>query len=143
MKNKVLVAVLGICTAVCTVAVDYAYTEHLYAERIAEDALYESLDADPHTLYGGFTVEELGEGYDKPSSVFGKVILDVPIINQFPELPIGCEVTSAAGRVRSDGRRASEHPRFHFPVSDAGRRAVHTGADARIAVQEHHENESE
>lgn len=95
MKNKLLAAVLVLCTAACTIAADYVYTEQLNAERIAEDALYESLDADPHALYAGFTVEELGEGYEKPSSVFGKVVLDIPIINQYPELPIGCEVTSA------------------------------------------------
>ncbi len=96
MKNSLLVTVLGLCTAACTFATDYAYTEYLQASRSAEEALYESLNADPHTLYGGYTVEQLGEGYEKPSSVFGKTVLDVPIIDQYPELPVGCEVTSAA-----------------------------------------------
>lgn len=96
MKNKFLVVTLGLCTAVCTVIADYAYTGQVYDERAAEYERYQSLNADPHMLYSGYTVEELGEGYEKPSSVFGKVVLDVPIINQFPELPIGCEITSAA-----------------------------------------------
>ncbi|MCH5349420.1 MAG: C39 family peptidase [Oscillospiraceae bacterium] len=95
MKNKLLVFTLGICTAVCTVVADYAYTGQVYDERAAEIARYESLNADPHMLYNGYTVEELGEGYQKPASIFGKIILDVPIINQYPELPIGCEITSA------------------------------------------------
>ncbi len=96
MKNKLLVTTLGIATAVCTVIADYAYTGQVYDERAAEMERYDSLNADPHTLYGGYTVEELGEGYEKPNGVFGKVLLDVPIINQYPELPVGCEITSAA-----------------------------------------------
>lgn len=96
MKNKLLVTTLGICTAVCTVIADYVYTGQVFDERSAEIERYESLNADPHMLYCGYTVEELGTGYVKPSSVFGKVLLDVPIINQYPELPIGCEITSAA-----------------------------------------------
>lgn len=96
MRNKLLVAVLGICTAVCTFIADYAYTGQVYDERAAEMERYRQLNADPHTLYCGYTVEELGEGYEKPSNVFGKVMLEVPILNQYPELPIGCEITSAA-----------------------------------------------
>lgn len=95
MKNKLLVTTLGIATAVCTVIADYAYTGQVYDERAAEMERYDALNADPHTLYGGYTVEELGEGYEKPNGVFGKVLLDVPIINQYPELPVGCEITSA------------------------------------------------
>ena len=96
MKNKLLVFTLGVCTAVCTLVADYAYTEQVFSERFAEAERYDSLNADPHMLYGGYTVEELGEGYTKPASVFGKVVMDVPVISQYPELPVGCEVTSAA-----------------------------------------------
>lgn len=96
MKNKLLVTTLGIATAVCTVIADYAYTGQVYDERAAEIERYNALKADPHALYGGYTVEELGEGYEKPDGIFGKYILDVPIISQYPELPVGCEITSAA-----------------------------------------------
>ena len=96
VRNQLVVFTLGICTAACTLIADYAYTDQVYSERIAEQERYESLNADPHMLYGGYTVEELGEGYVKPSSVFGKVVMDVPVISQYPELPVGCEVTSAA-----------------------------------------------
>jgi uncharacterized protein YvpB len=72
------------------------YTQALYSDRIAEQELYEQLDADPHALYNGFTVEELGAGYDKPAEIFGKAVIDVPLINQYPELPVGCEPTCAA-----------------------------------------------
>lgn len=37
----------------------------------------------------------LSEGYRKPKSRFGKIQLDVPVVNQYPELPNGCEITSA------------------------------------------------
>lgn len=95
MKNKVLVTTLAVCTAICTVIADYAYTGQIQDERRAEIERYEQLDADPNTLYCGYTVEQLGEGYEKSESVFGTVKIDVPIINQFPELPVGCEITSA------------------------------------------------
>lgn len=95
MRNKLLVTVLAICAAVCTVITDYIYTSGVYENRANEAALYASLNADPHTEYRGFTVEELGEGYEKPSGLFGKTVLNVPVINQFPEMPVGCEITSA------------------------------------------------
>ncbi len=96
MKNKLLVTTLGIATVVCTVIADYAYTGQVYDERAEEVARYDAEGAAPHTLYNGWTVEELGMGYEKPSGVFGKIMLDVPIISQYPELPVGCEITSAA-----------------------------------------------
>ncbi len=95
LENKVLVATLAICTAVCTVIADYAYTGEVQDERYAEALLYEQLNADPHMLYGGYTVEQLGAGYEKPVPVFGKTLVEVPVINQFPELPVGCEPVCA------------------------------------------------
>lgn len=96
MKNKLLVGTLALCTVVCTVIADYAYTGQVYDERAEEVARYDAEGATPHTLYNGWTVEELGKGYEKPSGVFGKIMLDVPIISQYPELPVGCEITGAA-----------------------------------------------
>ena len=58
VKNKLLVITLGICTAVCTVIADYAYTGQILDERFAEVMRYEALNADPHTRYGGYSVEE-------------------------------------------------------------------------------------
>lgn len=95
MRNKVLVAALGICLGAASVAADYVYTQSVNAARIAEHDTYEQLDADPHALYCGYTVEELGEGYNKPVGIFGQTTLDVPLINQHPELPVGCEPVCA------------------------------------------------
>ena len=95
MRNKILVAILGISVAVMSVIVDYVYTNSVFEERFEEYSRYENLNADPHTHYSGFTVEQFGEGYEKPSELFGTVELDVPIINQMPELPVGCEPVCA------------------------------------------------
>lgn len=96
MRNKILVAALGVCVAALAVCVDYIYTESLYSDRVEEHEVYEELKVDPHTLYNGYTVEELGSGYDKPSRLFNKSVIDVPVINQYPELPVGCEAVCGA-----------------------------------------------
>lgn len=96
MRNKILVTVLGISVAAMSVIVDYVYTNSVFEERYEEYSKYESLQADPHTHYNGFTVEQFGEGYEAPSEFFGKVELDVPLINQYPELPVGCEAVCGA-----------------------------------------------
>lgn len=96
MRNKLLVTALGLCLAASAACADYFCTWSLYSERTAEQERYEALDADPHALYNGYTVEELGSGYEKPVSVFGKTVIDVPLINQYPELPVGCESVCAA-----------------------------------------------
>ncbi len=41
------------------------------------------------------SASELFYGYKKPTVRFGKTIINVPIVNQYPELPVGCEITSA------------------------------------------------
>lgn len=96
MRNKILVSVLGLSVAVMSVVSDYVYTHHVYEERFEEYSKYENLQVDPHIHYNGFTVEQFGENYAKPSDLFGTVKLEVPLINQQPELPVGCEPVSAA-----------------------------------------------
>lgn len=96
MRYKAIIAALTVGLAAATVCADYFITNEKYNERTAENEKYTLLGADPHALYGGFTVEELGENYEKPSSMLGKVSVDVPLINQYPELPVGCEPCCAA-----------------------------------------------
>lgn len=87
---------LGFSVAVMSVISDYVYTNQVYDERYEEYSKYENLSVDPHIHYNGFTVENFGEGYEKPSELFGTVELAVPLINQMPELPVGCEPVCAA-----------------------------------------------
>ncbi len=96
MRNKILVVTLSLCLAAASVAADCVYTWSVYGKRLAEHNKYEELNADPHAHYNSYTVEELGSGYEKPSSLFGKTLIDVPLINQYPELPVGCEPVCAA-----------------------------------------------
>jgi uncharacterized protein YvpB len=96
MRYKAIIAALTVGLAAAAVCTDYFITNEKFSERIAENDRYTLLGADPHALYGGFTVEELGENYDKPSALLGKVSVDVPLIDQYPELPVGCEPSCAA-----------------------------------------------
>lgn len=100
MRNKILVTALGVCLAVTSVIFDYTYTNTLYEERVKEYDTYAALNADPHMEYNGYTVEQLGNGYDKPVNVFGRAVIDVPIINQYPEMPVGCEPVCAVSVIQ-------------------------------------------
>ena len=93
--NGKIIAVLGAALIVCTYITDMVWADSTYSSRINERIKYAELDADPHGTYAGYNVEELGEGYDKPEAFMGKVMIDFPVISQFPELPTGCEITCA------------------------------------------------
>lgn len=77
----------------------------------------------------------LSEGYRKPKSRFGKIQLDVPVVNQYPELPNGCEITSATAYLNYIGIKVDKLelcdnylPRSNrFTYSDNGRQR--TGPD--------------
>ncbi|MGN0642798.1 MAG: C39 family peptidase [Huintestinicola sp.] len=96
MKNFLLCAILGIAVLLCTVVIDYVYTDSLYEARLENKAVYASLDADPHRKYSGYTVEEMCEGYELPTESHGKKLINVPIVNQYPEMPVGCEIACTA-----------------------------------------------
>jgi Uncharacterized protein conserved in bacteria len=91
MKSALLIATLFFALSLSTGASDYTYSEDIYMDIIEEQIIY----ADRNTLYSGYTVNQLGEGYSKPDNFSGKVIIDIPVINQNPELPSGCEITSS------------------------------------------------
>lgn len=96
MKNTVLCAVLFIALVICAAASDYVNSDSLYRERLKEKIVYAELNADMHRKYNGYSVEELGEYYEKPYVFLGKTAIEMEIVNQYPELPVGCEVTCAA-----------------------------------------------
>ena len=100
LHNRLISAVLVMCLAAAALCADYVFTQSLYKSRVDEQELYSSLNADPHARYNGYTVEQLGEGYKKPKEFLGKVMLDVPLINQYPELPVGCESVCAAAELQ-------------------------------------------
>lgn len=100
MKNAAICTVLGLAAAVTAGAYDYISSDVLCRSRIEEKITYAQLNADIHRRYGGYTVEELSEGYAPAESFLGKSQIEMEIVNQYPELPVGCEVTCAAAMLR-------------------------------------------
>jgi len=108
-RNTALIVVLGTAFEAGSLISDYAYNGYMYSARIDEKAAYARINADPNMLYGGYTVKELGEGYTPAAaSVFGKYMIDVPVLNQYPELPVGCEITAATAAVNYLGYSADK-----------------------------------
>lgn len=114
MKNTVLVGILGAALCACLVASSFAGgAAQVYldaGEKISELQIT-TINGLPTTDFGDasdqnavngndifteFSAEELAVGYKPPTVRGGKTIIDVPVINQFPELPTGCEITSIA-----------------------------------------------
>lgn len=103
MKNAVVCCVLGVSAVLCAAVCDYINGDSLYRERLNEQAVYAELNADIHRKHGGYTVEELCEGYSSPNAFLDKVEIPMEVINQYPELPVGCEITCAAAMLNFFG----------------------------------------
>ncbi len=104
IKYKMLIFTLGACLFATSVASDYVYTEVLYFNRVAEKEMYDKMNVNANQKFNGYSIEEFGEGYAKPPAFFSeefseklfeKKLIEVPVINQYPELPVGCEIVSA------------------------------------------------
>ncbi|MGN0665847.1 MAG: C39 family peptidase [Huintestinicola sp.] len=93
MKNFIVCLILGISVLICTMVIDYVYTDSLREQREDNRAIYAFLDADPHRQYCGYTIEEICEGYSLPETSFEKVMINMDVLNQYPEMPVGCEIT--------------------------------------------------
>ncbi len=103
MKNALLCSVLGIAVILSAGIYDYVSGDSLYRERLTEKNVYAELNADMHRKYGGYTVDELCEGYENPGAFLGKTEITMEVLNQHPELPVGCEVTCAAAMLNFFG----------------------------------------
>lgn len=60
------------------------------------EAQMESFKNGENAFLKKYDINELKRGYSPPEISGGKTMVNVPIINQYPELPTGCEITSAA-----------------------------------------------
>lgn len=96
MNNVVLTVVLGMGLAACLAASYMAYGAGEEEKRINEQIHYAEAGLDESTMFGGYSYEQISEGYLPPVTGHGKTLIDVPIVNQFPELPVGCEIASEA-----------------------------------------------
>lgn len=136
MKNIVLCTILGLAAVVTAGAYDYITGDILCRSRLEEKITYAELGVDIHRKYGGYTVEELSEGYTPAESFLGKTRIEMEILNQYPELPVGCEVTCAAAMLKFLGYDIDKCSLAdnYLPVSDGDfteRDGVLYGADPR------------
>lgn len=88
--------VLGIALAVSAASYIYVCRESENKNEPSERLVYAELDADIHRRFGGYGIEELCEGYEPAKSFLGHSEISMEVINQYPELPVGCEITCAA-----------------------------------------------
>jgi len=97
VKNAFLLTVLGFTLIVSLVSFHLAW-ESYSEEREAELRIKEiSGEIRPREFV--FLKEndilEISKGYDSPSGFFGTTKINVPVVNQYPELPVGCEIAAA------------------------------------------------
>ena len=110
--NLLLTVVLGVSFAV-TSGINYYESVQSEVVRSVENDYISSGKDDELTSIRlqkicGYTIEEFGESYTPPDGLFNGKIIDVPIISQKPELPNGCEITSAAALLKYLGYNADK-----------------------------------
>ncbi len=103
MKYAALCAALGAALLVCTAAYDYVSGDTVFRSRLDEKAAYAELNADMNRKFGGYSIEELCSGYSAPEVFLGKTEIKMDVLNQYPELPVGCEITCAAAMLNFFG----------------------------------------
>lgn len=96
MKNIVLCVTLAVAAVAAAGAYDYVSADISCRSAMSERITYAELDADIHKRYRGYTVEELSAGYAPAENFLGKSQIPMNVVNQHPELPVGCEVACAA-----------------------------------------------
>lgn len=87
---------LGIALAVSAVSYIYVSRDSEYINNVNEQLVYAELNADIHRKFGGYDIDELCRGYEPPRSFLGQTEIPMEVVNQYPELPVGCEITCAA-----------------------------------------------
>lgn len=97
MNNGVIVVVLGIALAMCTVLDELALRVEEREKEIesAQTVMVQAFPEDNSSVFfEKYDINELSRYYPAPKFSDGKVLIEVPVINQYPELPTGCEITS-------------------------------------------------
>lgn len=98
MGNAVSAALLSLILAGC-MALNGA-SEQL--EEAKKQTFQETTTAEqvkvlpPSSFSQKYDFEKLAKSYPAPKKLWDKTWIPVPVINQYPELPVGCEITSAA-----------------------------------------------
>jgi uncharacterized protein YvpB len=108
MHNKIISLILGVFAAVFSVVSDYAETQGIESARFEKNAVFAEKNISREARYDGFTINEYIASYKyykkASKSLFtGKTQIQVPLINQYPDLPCGCEIASAVSVIQYNG----------------------------------------
>ncbi|MDR0992045.1 MAG: C39 family peptidase [Ruminococcus sp.] len=114
MKNTAVAFVLFIMATGFAAASDYSETLVLENERAAEAVVYADAKVDRNRKVGGLTVDEYIKSWEEfdgepEKKLFSdKVLIKVPIVNQYPEMPVGCEISAATSVINYMGFTISD-----------------------------------
>jgi uncharacterized protein YvpB len=101
MKNAAIAIVLVLMALGFGAASDYSETLVLFDGRQKEAALYADAKVSRDRKFGGFTIDEYVrswrefDGKTQKKIFSDRAVIDVPIVNQYPEMPVGCEISAA------------------------------------------------
>ncbi|MDR0975090.1 MAG: C39 family peptidase [Ruminococcus sp.] len=110
MESKLIAVVLGVFAMLSSAASDFAETTSVETDRLEELAVFNELNIDRGKLYDGFTVQDYIDSYKGYKEVShtafsDKYTLSVPLVNQYPDLPTGCELAAAVSVIEYNGNK--------------------------------------
>jgi uncharacterized protein YvpB len=112
MINKIIIAVLGTFAAFFALASDYAETAAVNTERVEALKKLTAANVTRTETYDGYTVDEYIASYKKHRSIekrafSDKFLINAPLVNQYPDLPCGCEIASAVSVIGYNGHNVA------------------------------------
>jgi uncharacterized protein YvpB len=114
MKNAVIAGVLSLCALSFGAASDYTETLNIEDARLEEVAVYAEKKVPRDRVFSGSTIDQYVDTWedfkgDVDNEIFGgKVLINVPIVNQYPEMPVGCEISAATSLINYMGFKISD-----------------------------------
>jgi uncharacterized protein YvpB len=114
MKNAAVAIVLLLMASAFGAASDYSETLVLEQKRQQEVAVYADAKVDRDRKFGGYTIDQYikswSESDSKPAKKLfsDKVVIDMPIVNQYPEMPVGCEISAATSVLNFMGYKITD-----------------------------------
>ncbi|MDR0946829.1 MAG: C39 family peptidase [Ruminococcus sp.] len=100
MKQRIAAFIFAVLASITGLVSDYTETTAIEEERMAEAAEYTEIGALRNVRFGGYTIDEMISSFEdvgtapEKSLFSGKRLIEVPLINQYPLLPCGCEIAS-------------------------------------------------
>lgn len=140
MDNLFLVIILGLALILSSFGMNYAkksYTEYNENLKLIENIKASDKNVPDSHIFEKYSLESLKKNYPSPKKIFEKTTIDVPVINQYPELPVGCEAASATALLNYLGINVDKMSLYNnyfetdseFVISDDG---VKIGPDPNV-----------